>query len=127
MVVIIAAETIGARVAALRKMRGYSQRGLATRAHLSYSLLTKVESGHAPASPAFVGAVARALKVDIPRITGQPYQEPAGQLRRLQASIEPLRRALLTHDLPSEDVPPRPQEELRRDVQAASRLGRETR
>jgi transcriptional regulator with XRE-family HTH domain len=121
------AETIGARVAALRKLRGYSQRGLAARAHVSYSLLTKVESGHAPASPAFVGAVARALKVDIPRITGQPYQD-ANQAQRLQATIEPLRRALLTHDLPPDDAPPpRPVADLRRDVQEASDLGRQAR
>src|SRR5450432_3276349 len=39
-------------------------------------LLTKVESGHAAATPAFIGAVARALRVDVPRLTGQPYEEP---------------------------------------------------
>lgn len=88
------------------KLRGVSQRGLAARAHVSYSLLTKVEQGHRPASPAFIGAVARALRVDVPRITGQPYHAPAGQMRALQATIDPIRRALLTHDLPSEDAPP---------------------
>ncbi|NBE99057.1 MULTISPECIES: helix-turn-helix domain-containing protein [unclassified Nonomuraea] len=121
-------ETIGVRVAGLRKLRGYSQRGLATRAHVSYSLLTKVESGHAPASPAFIGAVARALKVDVPRITGQPYQEPVSQGQRLQAVVEPLRRALLTQDLPPEEAPePRSLAELRKDVEEASQLGRQAR
>ncbi|GAA4104368.1 helix-turn-helix domain-containing protein [Actinomadura miaoliensis] len=119
------AETIGARIAALRKLRGFSQRGLATRAHVSYSLLTKVESGHAPATPALIGAVARALKVDVPRITGQPYHEPARQMQQLQASVESLRRALLTHDLPPEDAPPRPIEDLRADVEETSRLARQ--
>src|SRR4051794_21298568 len=93
-------QRIGARVAAERKLRGLSQRQLAGRAQISYSLLTKVEAGHAPATPAFIGAVARALRVDIPKITGQPYQEPGTQVIQLQETIEPLRRVLLTWDLP---------------------------
>lgn len=121
------AEAIGDRVAALRRLRGLTQRGLATRAHISYSLLTKVESGHAPASPAFVGAVAQALTVDVPRITGQPYHDPVSQSQRLQAAIEPLRRALLTHDLPEENVAPRTLAELRHAVAEISRLGRQAR
>src|SRR5215472_10681494 len=69
-------ERIGTRVAATRKTRGWTSRELARRANVSYSLLTKVESGAAAASPAFIGAVARALRVDVPRITGQPYEAP---------------------------------------------------
>ncbi|GAA4136700.1 helix-turn-helix transcriptional regulator [Actinomadura keratinilytica] len=122
------AETTGARIAALRKLRGFSQRGLAARAHVSYSLLTKVESGHAPATPALIGAVARALKIDVPRITGQPYQEPTRQMQQLQAGIETLRRVLLTRDLPPENAPPpRPVEALRADVEETSRLTRQAR
>src|SRR5262249_45092972 len=51
-------DSIGARVAAARKFRGFTQRRLADLAHVSYSLLTKVESGHVPATPAFLAAVA---------------------------------------------------------------------
>ena len=54
-------DRIGARVAAIRKLRGWTARELARQASVSYSLLAKVESGAAPASPAFIGAVARAL------------------------------------------------------------------
>lgn len=118
---------IGACVAAERKLRGLTQRQLARRAHVSYSLLTKVEAGHAPATPAFVGAVARALRVDVPRITGQPYQDPETQVMQLHATVEPLRRALLTWDLPPENVQPRPIEELAASVRHVSRLGRQTR
>lgn len=71
-------ERIGARIAVLRKTHGWTGRELARRAHVSYSLLAKVESGAAPASPALIGAVARALRVDVPRITGQPYEERTG-------------------------------------------------
>ena len=72
-------EPIGARVAAIRKTRGWTARELARRASVSYSLLAKVESGAAAASPAFIGAVARALRVDVPRLTGQPYEEPSSR------------------------------------------------
>jgi transcriptional regulator with XRE-family HTH domain len=121
-------DRIGARVAAIRKLRGWTARELARQASVSYSLLTKVESGAAPASPAFIGAVARALRVDVPRITGQPYAEPRGRYAALQASIAPLRRVLLAYDVPSAlDAPVRPVAELEADVRAASVLGREAR
>jgi transcriptional regulator with XRE-family HTH domain len=120
-------ERIGARVAALRKTRGWTARELARRASVSYSLLTKVEAGHVPASPAFTGAVARALRVDVTRVTGQPYEEP-GNVRALQATVEPLRRALLAYDLPPlGDVRARSAGELRADVVAVSLLGRQAR
>src|SRR5260370_41593 len=68
----------GTRIATIRKMRGWTGRELANKTHVSYSLLAKVESGAVPASPALIGAVARALRVDVPRITGQPYEERQG-------------------------------------------------
>src|ERR1022692_3141325 len=119
---------IGARVAAIRKMRGWTGRELARRASVSYSLLTKVESGAVPPSASFIGAVARALRVDVPRITGQPYEEPGGRHAALQAMIGPLRRALLAYDLPSAlDAPVRPVAELESDVRAMSLLGLQAR
>ena len=121
-------DRIGARVAAMRKTRGWTGRELARRANISYSLLAKVESGAAPASPAFIGAVARALRVDVPRITGQPYEGPGSRDVALQSAIPLLRRALLTYDVPPVlDVPTRPVSELQADVRAMSLLGRQTR
>jgi transcriptional regulator with XRE-family HTH domain len=121
-------DRIGARVAAIRKLRGWTARELARQASVSYSLLTKVESGAAPASPAFIGAVARALRADVPRITGQPYQEPRGRYAALQSSMEPLRRVLLAYDLPSAlEAPVRSVAELDTDVRAVSMLGRQAR
>jgi transcriptional regulator with XRE-family HTH domain len=121
-------DRIGARVAALRKTRGWSGRELARRAQVSYSLLTKVESGAAPATPAFIGSVARALKVDVTRITGQPYDDPDSRIAALRATIDPIRRALLTYDLPpAMDTAPRPLAELRADANAISLLSRQAR
>src|ERR1700683_2551082 len=118
---------VGPRVAAIRKTRGWTARELARRARVSYSLLTKAETGAVPATPALIGAVARALGVDVSRITGQPYEEPGGAAT-LQAAVAPLRRALLAYDLPPEtDAGPRSADELRAEVIAVSLLGRQAR
>ena len=118
---------IGARIAAIRKTRGWTARELARRARVSYSLLAKAESGAVPASPALIGAVARALAVDVTRITGQPYDEPGSGAAR-PCLIEPLRRSLLAYDLPlTADVRPRPVSDLHAAVAAASQLGRQAR
>lgn len=113
----------GARIAVIRKARGWTARELARRAHVSYSLLAKVESGAAPASPALIGAVARALRVDVPRVTGQPYDEPRGQAARLHEAIGPIRRSVDTFDVPDDSIVPRPLAELSADVRRISALG----
>jgi transcriptional regulator with XRE-family HTH domain len=118
-------DRIGARIAVIRKTRGWTARELAQRAHVSYSLLAKVESGAAPASPALIGAVARALRVDVPRVTGQPYDDSRGQAGRLYAAIVPIRRSVDTFDLPDQDVTPRPFGELATDVRRISALGQD--
>ncbi len=116
-------DRIGARIAVIRKTRGWTARDLARRAHVSYSLLAKVESGAVPASPALIGAVARALRVDVPRVTGQPYEDSRGQAGRLHAAIAPIRRSVDTFDLPDEGVTPRSFAELATDVRRISALG----
>jgi transcriptional regulator with XRE-family HTH domain len=116
-------ERVGARIATLRKAHGLTQRQLAERASVSYSLLTKAESGAAGATPALIGAVARALRVDVPRITGQPYPESKGQAGRLHESVNAIRRSLDTFDLPPEDITPRPYAALALDVRRISDLG----
>jgi len=120
-------ERVGTHVATIRKVRGWTARELAAHAHVSYSLLTKVESGHAAATPAFIGAVARALRVDVPRLTGQPYEEPRGSGARLHATIGPIRRSIDTYDLPDDTITPRPARELAADVHRISALGADAR
>src|SRR5450432_744365 len=106
----------GARIAVIRKTRGWTARELARRAHVSYSLLAKVESGAAPASPALIGAVARALRVDVHRITGQPYDEAPGRAGQLHQAMEPIRRSISTYDCPDDTIVPRSVHELSADV-----------
>lgn len=91
-------ESIGARVAAERKLRGLTQHTLAGRAHVSLSLVRAVEQGHRPATATLVAAVARALHIDRTTLTGQPYSvEPDGDDH---AGVADLRREVAAHGLP---------------------------
>jgi transcriptional regulator with XRE-family HTH domain len=116
-------DSIGSRVASARKFRGFTQRRLADLAHVSYSLLTKVESGHVPATPAFIAAVARALRVDIVELTGQPYRGTTAREDQVHATVPEIRRVLLAHDVPTAEDGPLPElSDLAARVKLASDL-----
>lgn len=65
-------ERVGTRVAAARKVRGLTQAALASRMHVSTSLISQVERGVVPASPTFVAAAARVLGVTVGELWDQP-------------------------------------------------------
>lgn len=112
-------EHTGARIAAQRKLAGLTQRGLAQRIPYSYSLLHQVEAGHKNASPDLVSAVARALRIDVTALTGQPYMTELQQ-DRLAELIRPIRESLDLYDLGADpDLQPRSTAEL---VAAADEL-----
>ncbi|MFF5130682.1 helix-turn-helix domain-containing protein [Streptomyces syringium] len=99
---------IGARIAERRADRGLTQQGLAMRAHLSKSILSKVECGQRPASPELVAACARALGVMPADLLGQPYIDKL-RTDQLDLLIQPIREALNLHNLGLDpDVRPRP-------------------
>src|SRR5882757_9786152 len=102
------ASSVGDRVSDARKERGLSQKELAGRAHVSLSLLRKVEQGSRDATPALVAAAARALGVDVTALTGQPYDQDGSRPDRIHALIPQLRQALTYWDLPPEAITPRP-------------------
>lgn len=117
----------GARIARIRKQRGLTQQGLAMRAHLSKSLLSKVECGQKPASPALVAACARALGVSTSDLLGQPY---ADELRRdrMDALIQPIREGLENWDVDLDwQTAPRPAALIWTDVQRALEQRRQAR
>lgn len=91
-------EHTGARIAEQRKLAGLTQRGLADRIPYSYSLLRHVETGYKNASPDLVSAVARALRIDVTALTGQPYVTELQQ-DRLAELIRPIRESLDLYDL----------------------------
>lgn len=118
-----AGNAIGRRIAHARKLRGLTQIGLAGRAHVSKSLIAQVESGHKPATPSLIAAVAGALNVDVTDLTGQPYRGNDVRSDRIHAAIPQIRQALVYWDIsPILDVPPRPLAELAAETEQANRL-----
>ena len=87
-------DTIGARIATERKLRGLTQHQLASRAHLSVSLLRKVEQGSRPASPALMAAVGTALGLGQAHLTEQPYNCGDHRVDALHDLIPPMRHEL---------------------------------
>ncbi|TYB58348.1 helix-turn-helix transcriptional regulator [Nonomuraea sp. PA05] len=120
-------ETIGRRIAQARRLRGLTQQQLADRVPCSKSLVSQVEAGHKPATQALITAAARALRVEVGHLTGQPYRDADERRARVHRRIPELRRALLAWDLPDEELPAPPAERLRADVRRASALGRDAR
>ncbi|MCR8946043.1 helix-turn-helix domain-containing protein [Streptomyces bacillaris] len=107
----------GARIKRLRLERHLTQRALSDLSQVPYSTLTKTEQGVLPASPHLIASVARALRVDVATVTGQPY---VTELRadELDILIQPIREALDVYDLGADpDVTPRPLQLLQDDAE----------
>ncbi|HXP21324.1 MAG TPA: helix-turn-helix transcriptional regulator [Streptosporangiaceae bacterium] len=116
-------DAIGRRIGRARKLHGLTQIGLAGRAHVSKSLIAQVESGHKPATPSLIAAVASALNVDVTDLTGQPYRGSDVRGDRIHAAIPQIRQALVYWDIPPIlDVPPRPMADLSAVTERANRL-----
>ncbi|MFJ9719707.1 helix-turn-helix domain-containing protein [Streptomyces sp. NPDC101213] len=108
---------IGTRIARLRRERHLTQKALSELANIACSTLSKVEQGVIPASPHVVAACARALRVEVATIQGQPY---ADELRadQLDVLIRPIREALDVYDLGADpDIRARGPEELHREAE----------
>ncbi|WP_030843523.1 helix-turn-helix domain-containing protein [Streptomyces hygroscopicus] len=115
---------IGARIAEERTRAHLTQRGLASRAHVSLSILSKVESGNRPASPALVAACARALGIESSTLIGQPYTQEL-RVERFEAPLAALRASLENWDIAlDETVSPRSLPELKADVNHLGNLRR---
>ncbi|MGW6405532.1 helix-turn-helix domain-containing protein [Streptomyces vinaceus] len=108
----------GARMKHLRLERHLTQQAVSDLSQVPYSTYTKTEQGVIPASPHLIAAVARALRVSVDTITGQPY---ATELRadELDVLIRPIRQALDVYDLGADpDITPRPHQLLTDDAEA---------
>ena len=115
--------TVGERVRSFRKFVGLTQLQLANRAHLSLSLVKKVEQGTTPASPAFIAACARALGLGVADLTSQPYPVHNREEHKVHSVIPALRREVAAYLLPpASGVAPRPVAELAEAVMRASTL-----
>ncbi|MER5362013.1 helix-turn-helix transcriptional regulator [Streptomyces sp. NPDC002785] len=108
----------GARIKRLRLERHLTQRALSDLSQVPYSTLTKTEQGVIPASPHLIASVARAMRVEVATVTGQPY---VTELRadQLDVLIQPIREALDVYDLGADpDIAPRPHQLLHGDAEA---------
>ncbi|MGW1764819.1 helix-turn-helix domain-containing protein [Streptomyces sp. NPDC002073] len=107
----------GARIKRLRLERHLTQAALADLAGVSASLLTKIEQGTRPLSPYVTASLARALRVEVATVTGQPY---VTELRedQLDILIRPIRETLDVYDLGADpDITPRPHRLLADDAE----------
>ncbi|MFC6083888.1 helix-turn-helix domain-containing protein [Sphaerisporangium aureirubrum] len=116
-------EHTGQRIARWRKLRGLTQSGLAIRAHLSRSLVAQVETGHKPATPSMVAAVAKALSLDVAKLHGQPFGEADRSGNAVHAAIPAIRRAFSYADVaPDLGMPPRSLKELSSELVRLQKL-----
>lgn len=113
---------IGERIARVRKQRGLSQHGLASRIGYSRSHIAQVETGRKVATPAFVASAAAGLSVDISELYGQPYQHDERD-GHVHAAVSDLRRLLAYVGVgPELDGPPRSLGELSAEVDTGRAL-----
>lgn len=89
-------DSVAARVAEARKLAGLTQVQLAMRAHLSVSLVRKVERGIVPASPTFIASTAQALGLLVTDLTEQGnFRSIRGRYGVEQRFIPDLERAII--------------------------------
>ncbi|MFJ4428387.1 helix-turn-helix domain-containing protein [Streptomyces bobili] len=109
---------IGVRMRRLRRERHLTQRAVSELSGISYSTYTKTEQGVIPATPHVIAAFARAVRVEVATVVGQPY---LSELRadELDVLIRPIREALDVYDLGADpDLRPRQLSELTADADA---------
>lgn len=110
----------GQRIARYRKARGLPQEQLAAQAHVSLSLLQKVETGIRPATDRLLEAIAPVLRVSVAELAGRPADPGLPAPRTALAQIH---AALLRCDLPAgTDEPVRPLAQLREDIERVTAL-----
>jgi transcriptional regulator with XRE-family HTH domain len=117
---------VGLRIADLRKIHGATQQSLAARATVSYSLLRKVERGERPASPSFIAAISRALRVSVLDITEQPYGVRGADRTSEQSGVPTLRQALVEGNDPELATSLRSLDDLRAAVAEIKEFDRRT-
>jgi transcriptional regulator with XRE-family HTH domain len=105
---------VGHRIAATRRARRLTQSQLAETAHLSLSMLRKIEQGSRFPSDDTLDSIAAALATDATRLlTGHTHHD-----NRVRDALPELSAAIAAYDIPT-DGPTRPLSELAVDVSTA--------
>ncbi|MFE7796782.1 helix-turn-helix domain-containing protein [Nocardia sp. NPDC057440] len=97
--------SVADRVAQARKLAGLTQKTLAERSNISLGLIRSVEQKRVGATPAFLGAVSKALRVNVTDLTGQPFAPTPGQDAEVHAALAVLRTELAAYDIDNAYVP----------------------
>ena len=114
-------DAVGSRIAAYRKLAGYTQREFADHTHLSLGAIRKVEQGERLPTYGFLNTVARTLAVSVEELTGQPFRRQQRADARVHAPIAAIRAAARSYDLPPEwRTTPRSLDAITRDVDQAT-------
>ena len=113
---------LGERIANERKIAGLTQLALATRTNYSLSMVKAVEQGREPASPGFISAVAKAMRITPEQLTGAPYDDG----KPLSDAVNAL-SVLLTEGRYARAVEPGALAEIESDLEAAQHLYRSDR
>lgn len=114
---------MGRRLRALRELHDLTQQELADVAHVSKSLVSKVETDRKPGTWDLAIAVARALHVDASALMGDAPSDAMEPSGRIAAALPAIRRALAIYDCPPEPVAPaRPLRIMADEVDAACRM-----
>lgn len=118
--------TIGDRIRLRRKARGWSIRFAASRAGISHTTWSRIESGQRGADNRFLLAdLARALECSVSDLTGHPLPPATRAAADAQAAVHSVRRALVETDLDDEPTgPARPIGELTREEELVTDLWR---
>ncbi|MEW2574198.1 helix-turn-helix transcriptional regulator [Streptomyces sp. NPDC047070] len=103
-----------ANVALLRRARGWSHPKLARRANVSHALLSKVEIGDRPLTPAVAAALGKALGVTMADVL-----VPASVAADDEQLLDVLRSAIRAFDLPDHQAVPG--EQVSAGIEAADR------
>lgn len=117
-------EGAAGRIARLRKLAGWSQHQLASRAFVSTSLIKKVEQGRTPPSPSLIASCARALAVPPSTMYGLDVEELVFDENSSEAAVDALRSALHAYDDPEIADSSWSDEQLRTSLHRAGRLRR---
>ncbi|MGW2666107.1 helix-turn-helix domain-containing protein [Nocardia tengchongensis] len=94
-------DSVGARIARYRKIKGLTAQQLATAASVGYSTLRQVEAGHSSPSTFWVGRIADALGIDASKL----YAEDTEDVQTLDV-LPIIRRTLAATDLMDDDIEP---------------------
>lgn len=94
----VGAPTAAVRIARLRRERHLTQQALADLSGVPYNTLTKIEQGRLESTPHSVACFARAMRVEVSTIVGQPYKDDL-RADELDVLIAPIRWALDLYDL----------------------------